>query len=189
MFKNSFNQVQKITASSTLCFGCSKKFSYYPLNTANSPATAESSATPFSVFQNHNGVVANFLVSAYMRGVPFLTSGQEVDFNQTIPWPYTSVKINWSNTAASADFTKVLTFRNSSTAIRRGAMANYSDANVCAFTKISGTEKVLVMTNLRSGSQNYVIPASLAGSYKDAYTGASVTLTSLSLIEEYKTAT
>ncbi|HTJ53703.1 MAG TPA: Ig-like domain-containing protein [Cyclobacteriaceae bacterium] len=138
----------------------------------------ESSATPFSVFQNHNGVVANFLVSAYMRGVPFLTSGQEVDFNQTIPWPYTSVKINWSNTAASADFTKVLTFRNTSTAIRRGTMANYSDANVCAFTKISGTEKVVVMTNLRSGSQNYVIPAALAGSYKDAYTGASVTLTS-----------
>jgi uncharacterized protein YjdB len=139
----------------------------------------QSSTTPFSVFTNHNGVVVNYLVSAYMRGVPFLASGQEVDFNQTIPWPYQTVKINWTaNTGAAADFTKVLTFRNTSVAIRRGTMTNYSDANVCAFTKVNGTEKVVVMANLRNSTQNYVIPAALAGSYKDAYTSAAVTLTS-----------
>jgi uncharacterized protein YjdB len=132
-----------------------------------------------SVFQNHNGVVVNYLVSAYMRGVPFLTSGQEVDFNQTIPWPYTSVKINWTaNPGAAADFAKVLNFRNSSAAIRRGTMANYSDANTCAFTKINGSEKVVVMANLRNGTSNYIIPAAIAGSYVDAYSGAAVTLVS-----------
>lgn len=135
--------------------------------------------TPFSVFQNHNGVVVNFLVSAYMRGVPFLASGQETDFNQTIPWPFTSVKINWNtNPSAAADFSKILNFRTSSTAIRRGVMTNYSDANVCAFTKINGTEKVIVMANLRNSTNNYTIPAAFAGNYKDAYTNASVTLTS-----------
>jgi glycosidase len=36
----------------------------------------EDQISPISVFSNHNGVVANFIVSAYMRGVPFLTSGQ-----------------------------------------------------------------------------------------------------------------
>lgn len=139
----------------------------------------ESSTTAFSVFQNHAGVVVNYLVSAYMRGVPFLTSGQEVDFNQTIPWPYTTVKINWTaNSGAAADFTKILNFRTSSTAIRRGTMTNYSDANVCAFTKINGTEKVVVMANLRNSTSNYTIPSALAGNYKDAYTGASVTITS-----------
>lgn len=139
----------------------------------------ETSETAIGVFKSHAGVVANFLVSGYMRGVPFLTSGQEVDFNQTIPWPYTSVKINFgANTGAAADFTKVLNFRNSSNAIRRGTMTNYSDANVCAFTKTAGTEKVVVMTNLRNGASNYVIPSAFAGSYKDAYSGASVTLTS-----------
>lgn len=138
----------------------------------------ENGATPFSVFTNHAGVVVNFLVSAYMRGVPFLTSGQEVDFNQTIPWPYTTVKINFAvNTGAAADFTKVLSFRNSSAAIRRGTMADYSDANVCGFTKINGTEKVVVMANLRNAAGSYTIPASLAGSYVDAYTNAAVTLT------------
>lgn len=137
-----------------------------------------SGVAPFSVFQNHNGVVANFMVSAYMRGVPFLASGQEVDFNQTIPWPYTSTKIDWSaNPGAAADFKKVLDFRTRSTAIRRGTMANYSDANVAAFTKISGTEKVVVMVNLRNNTSSYAIPAALAGSYVDAYSGAAAVLT------------
>ncbi len=139
----------------------------------------EGSISPMSMFTNHAGVVANFVVAAYMRGVPMLTSGQEVDFNQTIPWPYTGVKINWNtNPSAAADFTKVLNFRTASTAIRQGTMTNYSDANVCAFTKVSGTEKVIVMVNLRNGTNNYVIPATLAGSYIDAYSGAAVTLTS-----------
>jgi glycosidase len=135
--------------------------------------------TPFSVFQNHDGVVVNFLVSAYMLGVPFLTSGQEVDFNQRITFPYQTVKIDFNaNPGAAADFTKILNFRTSSNAIRRGTMTNYSDDNVCAFTKINGTEKVVVMANLRNGLYNYTIPSAFAGSYEDAYTGASVTLTS-----------
>ncbi len=139
----------------------------------------ETETTALGVFKSHAGVIANYLVSAYMRGVPFLTSGQEVDFNQTIPWPYTSVKINWNaNTTAAADFTKVITFRNSSAAIRRGNMTNYSDNNVCAFTKINGTEKVVAMVNLRNSTQTFTVPSAFAGSYKDAYTGASVSLTS-----------
>lgn len=125
------------------------------------------------------GVMASFVVSAYMRGVPFIYNGQEVAFNTRIPWPWDGVDVNWSgNTAVTAEFTKVIGFRNSSTAIRRGTMTNYSNTNVCAFTKISGSDKVVVMTNFRNSTQSYVIPAALAGTYKDAYTGANVTLTS-----------
>ncbi len=139
----------------------------------------ETNETAIGVFGGHAGVVANYLVSAYMRGVPFLTSGQEVDFNQTIPWPYKTVKINWSaNTGAAADFTKVINFRISSNAVRRGTMANYSNNDVCAFTKTAGTEKVAVITNLRGSNASYTIPSAMAGTYKDAYTGANVTLTS-----------
>ncbi|HYC86873.1 MAG TPA: alpha-amylase family glycosyl hydrolase [Chryseosolibacter sp.] len=139
----------------------------------------QNNETAIGVFRSHAGVIANFMVSAYMRGVPFLTSGQEVDFNQTIPWPYTSVKINWTaNPGAAADFTKVLNFRDASVAIRRGTMTNYSNANVCAFTKVSGSEKVIVIVNLRNATSTYVIPSELAGNYSDAYTNAAVTLTS-----------
>jgi glycosidase len=135
---------------------------------------------PFQLFVNHQGVVANFLVSGYMRGVPFLMSGQEVDFSSYVPYPWTSPKINWSaNTGAAADFTKVLNFRTNSTAIRRGTMTNYSNTNVCAFAKINGSEKVVVMVNMRNSTQTFVIPSAMAGTYADAFTpSTSVTLTS-----------
>ena len=141
----------------------------------------ETTTTAIQTFGGHAGVIANYLVCAYMRGVPFLTSGQEVDFNQTIPWPYQTVKIAWTaNLGASADFKKVINYRNSSEAIRRGVMANYSDNNTCAFTKTSQTttEKVVVMVNMRNSTQSYVIPAALAGNWNNAYSGAAVTLTS-----------
>ncbi|WP_264535844.1 Ig-like domain-containing protein [Flavobacterium sp. N1736] len=146
--------------------------------TANHDSENNSDTAPFTVFKSNAGVVANFLVSGYMKGVPFLTSGQEVAFNQVIPWPYTSVKINWSNTAATPEFAKILNFRNSSAAIRRGTMTPYASDDICAFTKTLGTEKVIVMTNLRNASKTFVIPAAMAGTYKDAYTGANVTLVS-----------
>lgn len=146
--------------------------------TANHDSENNSDTAPFTVFKSNAGVVANFLVSGYMKGVPFLTSGQEVAFNQVIPWPYTSVKINWSNTAATPEFAKILNFRNSSAAIRRGTMTPYASDDICVFTKTLGTEKVIVMTNLRNASKTFVIPAALAGTYKDAYTGATVTLVS-----------
>jgi hypothetical protein len=134
--------------------------------------------TPIEQLGSTAAVMANFVVSAYMRGVPFLYGSQEVAFATRIPWPWDGVDINWTpNAPVTAEFTKVLNFRTASNAIRRGAMTNYSDANICAFTKIAGTEKVVVLTNLRNGTFNYTIPSALAGTYNDAYTGATVTLT------------
>jgi glycosidase len=145
--------------------------------TGNHDTSAD--GTPLEIFGGTTGVMANFVVSAYMRGVPFLYGGQEVAFAQRIPWPYDSINIDWTlNSSVTAEFAKVLNFRTSSTAIRRGTMTNYSDANVCAFTKVSGTEKVVVLVNLRGSSSAYTIPAALAGTYKDAYSNNAVTLTS-----------
>ncbi|MEJ7681579.1 MAG: starch-binding protein [Segetibacter sp.] len=156
--------------------------------------TNGSEGTPLEVFGGTAGVMANFVVAAYMRGVPFLYGGQEVAFDKRIPFPWDGVKIDWTqNPGVTAEFKKVIGFRNSSTAIRRGTMLNYSDLNVCAFTKISGTEKVLVFSNLRSTTSDYIMPAALAGTYKDAYTGATVILRSSSTLSlsgfQYRTLT
>jgi glycosidase len=166
-------QLQTVTNTEYTSANASQQVARYTAN-----HDTETSETAMNVFGGHDGVIANFLVSAYMRGVPFLTSGQEADFNQVIPWPYTTVKINWSNTTAKNDFTKILNFRNSSVAIRRGTMTNYSNTNVCAFTKTSGSEKVIVLTNLRGSSSTFVVPAAMAGSYKEVYTGTTINLTS-----------
>lgn len=170
-------QIQTTTNAEYTSANASQQVARYTAN-----HDTETSETAMNVLGGHDGVIANFLVSAYMRGVPFLTSGQEADFNQVIPWPYTSVKINWSNTNAKNDFTKILNFRNSSAAIRRGTMSNYSNTNVCAFTKTSGSEKVIVITNLRGTSSTFTIPAAMAGSFKEVYNGANINLTSGSTI-------
>ncbi|MBF4492267.1 Ig-like domain-containing protein [Flavobacterium sp. MR2016-29] len=134
---------------------------------------------PFVIFNNHNGIVANFLVSAYMKGVPFLMSGQEIDYEPKTDWPWTNFKFNWSqNPTAAADFAKILNFRTSSAAVRRGDLTMYANDDISIFTKTLGTEKVIVMSNLRNASKSYVIPAALAGTYVNPYNNnASVTLT------------
>jgi glycosidase len=134
---------------------------------------------PFEVFNNHDGVVANLLVSAYMKGVPFLMSGQEIDYEPMTPWPWEGFKFDWtSNPGASVDFSNILNFRLSSEAVRRGDLTDYSNTDVCAFTKISGDEKVVVIANLRNYSTSYSLPDPLGGTYQNAFTGEEVMLNS-----------
>ncbi|MDP9048558.1 MAG: alpha-amylase family glycosyl hydrolase, partial [Bacteroidota bacterium] len=177
--KNGDNVANDITNSTNFEYANASGSNQVIRYTDNHDVDGSSDGNALTIFGGSSGVMANFVVCAYMRGVPFLYGSQEVAFNQQIFWPYTGVKIDWTQNAnVTAEFTKVLNYRTSSTAIRRGAMVNYSDANVCAFTKISGTEKVVVLVNLRSSSSSYTIPSMLAGSYKDAYSGSTVTLTS-----------
>ena len=138
------------------------------------------SGTPLEIFGGSAGVMANFVVCAYMKGVPFLYNGQEVAFAQRIPFPWNTVVIDWTQNAnVTAEFKKVLQFRKNSPAIRQGTMLNYSDLNVCAFTKALGVEKELVFSNLRNTTSKYIVPAALAGTYKDAFTGVTTKLKGL----------
>lgn len=177
--KNGDNVTTDITNSNNFEYANASGTNQVIRYTDNHDVDGSSDGNALTIFGGSAGVMANFVICAYMRGVPFLFGSQEVAFNQQIFWPYTGVKIDWSQNAnVTAEFTKVLNYRTSSTAIRRGTMTNYSDANVCAFTKISGTEKVVVLVNLRGSSSTYIIPSGLAGTYNDAYSGTSLTLSS-----------
>jgi hypothetical protein len=143
-----------------------------------------SDGAPVTLFGGKTGSMAAFVVAAYMKGVPFVYNGQEVAFPTAITFPFTSTTIDWTiNPDVTAEYTKVIGFRNTSTAIRRGTLVSYTNNDVCAFTKTSGTEEVVVFSNLRSATTSYTLPAALANTnWKDAYTGAAVSLgASLSL--------
>ncbi len=143
-----------------------------------------SDGAPVTLFGGKAGSMAAFVVVAYMKGIPFVYNGQEVAFPTPITFPFTSVTIDWTiNPDVTAEYSKVLAFRNSSNAIRRGTLVSYTNNDVCAFTKTSGTEKVVVFSNLRNAAINYTLPSALANTtWSDAYTGAAVTLgTTLSL--------
>lgn len=146
-----------------------------------------SDGTPLDLFGGASGSTAAFVVVAYMKSVPMIYNGQEVGFPTRITFPFTSTKINWSlNPAMTVEYKKILAFRNASTVIRRGVLTSYSNANVCAFVKVSGSENVLVMSNLRNSTMSYTLPSTFAStSWTDAYTGATVTLSTTINLQPY----
>lgn len=135
-----------------------------------------SDGTPLDLFAGPNGSMAAFIVAAYMKGVPMIYNGQEVGTPYRLTFPFTGTTINWSlNPDMVAEYKKVVAFRNSSTAIRRGALTSYTTNDVCAFTKTSGTETVFVAVNMRNSGNAFALPSTVAGStWTDAFTGASV---------------
>jgi glycosidase len=138
-----------------------------------------SDGTPLDLFGGIPGSMAAFVVVAYMKGVPMIYNGQEVGFPTRITFPFTSVNINWTlNPAITAEYKKVIAFRNQSAAIRRGQLTSYSNTNICAFTKEHESEIVFVASNLRNTAISFSLPAGVANStWTDALSGAMVSTT------------
>jgi glycosidase len=145
-----------------------------------------SDGSPVTLFGGNKGAMSAFVVAAYMKSVPMIYNGQEVGTPYKLTFPFTSTKIDWSiNPEVTAEYKKVLAFRNGSQAIRRGALTSYSSADVCAFTKLAGPEKVFVLCNLRNESITYLVPQALTGNWKDGFKNTEVTLGTAITLEPY----
>jgi glycosidase len=146
-----------------------------------------SDGTPLELFGGNSGSMAAFVVAAYMNSVPMIYNGQEVGTPYRLKFPFTGNVINWSlNPGMVAEYKKIIEFRNSSTAIRRGTLTSYSNADVCAFTKISGTQTVFVLSNLRNNSNIFALPSLLSNStWSDVFTGNPVALTTQLTLAPY----
>lgn len=140
--------------------------------------------SPFSFLSGgRNAAMSAFVVATYHRSVPFIYNGIEVGNTNPLPYPWKTGNINWTqDLTVYTEMQKILNFRNTSVALRRGLPTSYTTSannNVIAFTKSSGSEKVVVIVNVRNSTQTFTIPAGMAGTYNDAYNvGTAVTLTS-----------
>jgi glycosidase len=146
-----------------------------------------SDGTPLDLFGGKKGSLAAFVVVAYMKGVPMIYNGQEVGTPYRMTFPFTGIKIDWTiNPDVTAEYKKIIAFRNKSTAIRRGVLTSYSSDDVCVFTKELGSEKVLVIANLRKKPVTYTMPPELANSsWKDVFTKAKIRFINTIDIEPY----
>lgn len=147
-----------------------------------------SDGTPLELFGGQPGSMSAFVIAAYMKGVPFIYAGQEVGTPYRLVFPFTSANIDWSlNPAITAEYKKLIAFRNSSAAIRRGILTSYSSADVCAFTKEQEAKKVLVLTNVRNTAVNFSLPLSIANTrWKDVFSGLEVNLTTNVSLSPYQ---
>ncbi len=134
--------------------------------------------TPQSLFGGINGSLSAFVVAAYMKAVPMIYNGQEVATSFQLFFPFTAADINWTvNPNITAEYKRIIAFRNSSAAIRRGTLTSYSSTEICAFTKEQAAEKVFVMCNLKNSTVNYTLPAAIANTiWTNAMTGTTVSL-------------
>ena len=138
-----------------------------------------SDGTPLDLFGGIKGSLGGFVIVALMKSVPMIYTGQEVGTSYRLTFPFTSADVNWTlNPGITAEYKKIIAFRNKNTAIRRGALVSYSSADICAFTKELGSEKVFVAVNLRDETLNYILPAAVANStLKNSMNGTLVTTT------------
>lgn len=104
-------------------------------------------------------------------------NGQEIGYAQRINY-FEKNPIDWSTADPEmlAQYKKIIAFRNSSTAIKKGTYTGYSSDAISAFTMVKDTEKVLVLSNLTNNDAKYLVANSLKGTWKDAFTGNAVTL-------------
>ena len=137
-----------------------------------------SDGTPLDLFGGERGSMAAFVVVAYMQGVPFIYNGQEVGMSARLVFPFTKTKIDWTpKLQVTGEYKRIIAFRNHSNAIRRGQLSSFSSADVCAFLKQAGTEKVLVLSNLRNKAVSFNVPLNLTGTkWKNVFTGQKSTL-------------
>lgn len=121
-----------------------------------------SDGTPQQLFGGTKGAMTTFVVAACMKGVPMIYNGQEIGYANRISY-FKRDPINWTpNPAITADYKKLLAFRNNSSAIKNGQLFTYSSDDVVAFTKELNTEKVLVLANLRNTAVDYTLPTPLS---------------------------
>lgn len=143
--------------------------------------------TPQELFGGDKGAMTAFTIAAFMKSVPMIYNGQEVGMTARITFPFTTVKIDWTHHAAiTAEYKKLIAFRNNSAAVRKGALTTYSNEDVCVFTKELNNEKVLVMANLRNTTVTYTVPAAIAGNWKQAFDAAPVTLNGRLTLSPYE---
>ena len=146
-----------------------------------------SDGTPLELFGGKKGSMAAFVIAAYMKSVPMLYNGQEVGTPHRLTFPFTSTKIDWTlNPDLKEEYRKLIAFRNSSLAIRRGEMVSFTTDDVCAFTKQEDRERVLVLVNVRNRAITYEVPAAVRGSWKDAFTKKAMKVSKTMKLEPFQ---
>lgn len=138
-----------------------------------------SDGSPVDLFGSHQGAMSAFVIAACYRGVPMIYNGQEAGMSAAIPFPFTSVKVNWgARPDVTRAYRQLLAARAASPALRAGTPTTFSSTDVCAVRKTAGTEQALILVNVRNAAVQYPVPTALQGgsTWTNALQGGSVTL-------------
>jgi glycosidase len=133
--------------------------------------------SPVTLFGGQAGALSAFVLATYIGGAPLLYTGQEVGRTDKTPF-FSRSATNWSqNPNIAAEYKRLMAFRQTSNAVKEGAIESFMDANVVVFKKTIQTEEVLVLVNIRNAVSTYSVASSLANStWKNAFDNTVVTV-------------
>lgn len=135
--------------------------------------------TPLELFGGKKGSLAAFVVAFSMNSVPMIYNGQEIGYAQRLDY-FDRTPIDWSTTdfVMLKEYKKLIAFRNSSEALKKGKLTGYSNSDVSAFIMQNDTEKILIVVNLRDKAVTYGAATGIAHStWKNVLTGESLAIT------------
>jgi glycosidase len=133
-------------------------------------------ATPITVYGGVNGALAASVLAIYLQGVPLLYCGQEVGVSSSETYNgFNTINWNANGTVLSA-YTKLLQFYNSCATARKGIVTTHANSNVVFFEKTIGSDKIVVITNVRNSNQSISIPTTLQGNWINVVTNETIIL-------------
>jgi len=146
-----------------------------------------SDGTPVTLFGGDAGAMSAFVIASCFKGVPLIYNGQEAGMSARIPFPFTSVKVQWgARPDVTRAYKQLMAIRAASPALRHGTPTSFSSASVCAFTKTAGADQAFVLANVRNTVSTYTLPAALASSsWTNALTGNPVNLGTQVTLQPY----
>lgn len=137
-----------------------------------------SDGTPLELYGGKNGSMAAFVLASGMKSVPMIYGGQEIGYAKRIDY-FDKVAIDWSlaDYAMLKEYKKIIAFRNTSEALRKGKLTGYSNNEVSAFTMETTADKVLIIANIKNKGVKYTAPAALTNTnWTDALTGTGISI-------------
>lgn len=147
---------------------------------------ASSDGSTITEYGGKQGALAAFVLAAYMGGVPLIYSSQEVGYPNTINF-FNNVAVDYTaNPDMVAAYKQILAFRAAHEAVKVGTLTQYTDANIAAFEKTSGSDDVLILVNTRNSAETFNVPAALQNTtWKNGFTGTPVTLSTQYTLQPY----
>jgi len=148
---------------------------------------ASSDGSTIQLFGSKQGALSAFVIAAYMGGMPLIYSSQEVGYPNKINF-FNNVPVDYTaNPDMVATYKQILAFRAAHEAVKTGTLTEYTDGNAVAFEKVSGTDDVVVIVNVRNSVQTYSVPAALQSpTFTNGFTGATVILGATYTLQPYQ---
>ena len=144
-------------------------------------------ATPCVEFTNDRGAMAAYVASIFPHGGALIYGSQEVGYPKPINF-FKYVPVDWTaKPEIYEEYEELIELYNEHPALRKGKMTAYPDKDVLAFEKSDGTERFLVLVNVRNSQSAIAIPESWVGvSTEDEITDKDIRLEAQITLEPYQ---